>query len=318
MTLKICICIFGALAWLVSLMRIDVYAKKRQHHAKLTIFFLAGLASLPFSFKFYDFCEGHLIAPQSEISPFLYDFGIVGPSEELAKFIIFLVIARLLRTHCDPLICVLQGAAVGVGFALVENFAYAIECTKQGMVFRAIFCTALHSGLTAISAFAYGARSFYKERDWGRATWWFVPVGLFISAYLHGAIDFLVFKDDPWYQIIIMFDIAIGAGLALVLSRTRFLSPYYGHPLRDYEKAAFEEAVRRTASPLPRAMQAFAESLQANQSIDALEAESMKGLDKDQRAQLKTVLRKVGEQRKQTLQASFQCDASFIEGINVW
>jgi hypothetical protein len=89
------------------------------------------------------------------IDDFLTNLIMVGPVEELCKFLVFYLIVRKLDSVREPIDGLLQGATVGLAFALVENVAYAWWYGPEIIPFRSVFNVAGHLSYGALWGMLY-------------------------------------------------------------------------------------------------------------------------------------------------------------------
>jgi RsiW-degrading membrane proteinase PrsW (M82 family) len=87
--------------------------------------FVGSFAILP-ALIVYAFFELLPFAGAQGNGKFLWVWLVNAPLEELTKFLCFYLLSRRLNSIREPLDGLLQGAATGLGFALVENFQYAL------------------------------------------------------------------------------------------------------------------------------------------------------------------------------------------------
>jgi len=99
--------ILSALLWIRLLRTLDIYAVRKRQLKVVPTFFAFGLLSGPFCYVFY---WSNVMYPVlwSESS---YYFLVNGPSEELAKFVVFYIVAKATGSVKDPADAVIQGAS---------------------------------------------------------------------------------------------------------------------------------------------------------------------------------------------------------------
>lgn len=336
------ICGLGALAWFLYLKRVDVYARKRGRKDRTWIYFLAGALSAPLALYLYRWIYLALMDGYGEVSNFLDCIGIIGPTEELSKFLVFFLVTKLFCSIADPMSAVIGGASVGLGFSIVENALYSLDGDALIPAFRSIFNVASHMSWSAIAAFSYGARVFYKDRDWSKRTRWFIPVGLLSASYLHGVIDLLLMSGGYGFYLGIDLYMATFVVLFIAIGKSRKLSPYYGFALKDYGKAlrtiessirrdpknwalhyrrgvyalcggwdeeareAFEDAMLLTENPYPRVMLAYVECMQKAAGAKDFLVDALGPFSEQQRKGLLRDINMVMKARKRALKEASQ------------
>ncbi len=125
------------------------------------------------------------------LSPLVFS-GIAAPLvEESAKAIGVVLIVLLTRNFDNPTDGIVYGAAVGLGFAVTENFIY---CTGVGStmglrdfltlaVGRTFFAAGVH-GLASATFGGFLGFAVLTRKRWQRAAW--TGVGLLAACVLHG------------------------------------------------------------------------------------------------------------------------------------
>ena len=91
----------------------------------LRFVFVGSFAILP-ALLAYSLFENLPFAGAHGNGKFLWVWLVNAPLEELTKFLCFYLLSRRLNSIREPSDGLLQGAATGLGFALVENFQYAL------------------------------------------------------------------------------------------------------------------------------------------------------------------------------------------------
>lgn len=233
----IAIDLMAATLWLRWLWRMDIYARDKHLRKAVPVFFGVGLLSGPLSMLFYSI-NPYATTAIGFVSPDAqYYFAVVGPSEELAKFLIFLALSKLLRSIREPVDAVLQGASVGLGFAIVENLLYGLHVDQVTLLFRSYYSVTDHMAWSALSAFSYGAVVYWYERERRPIKWGLVILGVSTSGFLHGLSDYFVMTSWTTFFLSFVMDVAIVVGLMLALQDSRKLSPYYAYPFSEWKKA---------------------------------------------------------------------------------
>ena len=128
---------------------------------------------------------------------FAYAVLAIGPIEELAKFLPFLLI--LVRTpHFDePMDGVVYASFVALGFALHENYYYLKMLQGPEAIGRAMASPIVHALFSSIWGYAYGYADIHKANRFR------LPIlALILSAFLHGVYDFFTIWISVWTHII--------------------------------------------------------------------------------------------------------------------
>ncbi len=217
--------------WLGWLKRRDIFAVKKGQRKVVPLFVVLGMLSAPLCLPFYAYSPWNSMVA-GEV-PFV--FLVNAPSEELAKFLVFLFLAKKAKSVKDPADAAIQGASVGLGFAIVENVLYSLWIDPVALLFRATVCVAGHMTWTAVSAFSWGAADYYFTGRKPRGAWGYSVLGLCLASLLHAFYNSLPNGDGG--VLLVMFNAAAFAALASGLSDSVKLSPYYNFPLADWRKA---------------------------------------------------------------------------------
>lgn len=142
--------------WLKLITKMDRNRKKKNTEAVFPQLFAFGMLSAGIAVAIYRILPPWLgISGSYLIDNFLTNLIMVGPVEELCKFVVFyLTVSRLdsIRESTDGL---LQGATVGLAFALVENISYAWWYGPEVIPFRSVFNVAGHMSYGALWGMLY-------------------------------------------------------------------------------------------------------------------------------------------------------------------
>lgn len=115
----------------------------------------------------------------------LYATLVIGPVEELAKFLPFILIVPRLAAHDEERDGVIYASFVALGFSLVENFHYLPYLDGTEAVARGFAAPIVHILFASIWGY-YVGRALLD----GRPPWRAAAVSLAVSAVLHGMYDF--------------------------------------------------------------------------------------------------------------------------------
>lgn len=128
---------------------------------------------------------------------FLFSICAIGPIEELAKFIPFLIILTRTPHFDEPLDGVIYASFVALGFALHENIYYLQFLDGNEAIGRAFASPIVHALFASIWGYAYGYADLHRIRR-SSAT----CAALVFSALLHGIYDFFAIWISMWTQIV--------------------------------------------------------------------------------------------------------------------
>lgn len=118
-----------------------------------------------------------------------------GVPEESAKLIMLWLLLRHCREFDERYDGMVYAAAVGLGFACVENVMYVLSAGAgwlQVSVTRAVFAVPGHFAFAIVMGYFYSRNHFdwYRTTLWDKIKVWLYPV------LLHGAYDTLAFSSS--------------------------------------------------------------------------------------------------------------------------
>lgn len=236
-TLLVLIIVLVATAiWLVVLLRIGRgYRDKRQRKAIFIMLVLGCLSILPGWLAYGASIFGLFVSASRYL---WYNFLVVGLTEESVKFMLFVVAALIMKSIRDPYHGMAQGAAVGVGFAAVEDVIYGLDFGVATAFHRA-YSLGFHALSGALWGFAFATAicaASIRRRKW-------IPVFASVvgAAFLHGLFN------AGWGYLLSGYDAArvlpfVVQLIALCLTILGFLyllrrSPYHRYAFSDAEEA---------------------------------------------------------------------------------
>jgi RsiW-degrading membrane proteinase PrsW (M82 family) len=222
-----------SLLWIRWLMAKDAYAVQKGNRHLVLVFFLGGLASGPLCLVFYGLNFFEIFSDSHVIILYLYHFLVVGLSEEGAKLLVFILLARALGSVKDPMDAAIQGAAVGIGFAIIENVLYGLGRGMEVLLYRSFITVPGHMAYTSLAAFGLGAAFWWPQGSEER-TW--LPPGCFAAAVvLHGSYNTLL--DYGLAGPALLLDLAVFVGIIVLIEKARQASPYRGFRKQDWQQA---------------------------------------------------------------------------------
>ena len=200
----------------------------------IAAFFVAGILSVVLTFTLHALNPLPWLAPFVYNVTFLYEVLVTGVIEETAKFLCFLLIAHSLTTVREPQDGVLQGAAVGLGFAFIENIVYFDRFSDLALAVRPIISTGGHMIYGAVWGGLYSAARWSNIRDTDPGAYRVALLGVAATALIHGT-----------YNSIVIYGWLIGAvvdGIILPVVFVLFVyleerSPYRTFPLSQAQWA---------------------------------------------------------------------------------
>ena len=140
--------------------------------------------------------------------------------EESAKLLMLWLLLRNCREFDERYDGLVYAAAVGLGFACVENIMYVLSAGAgwfQVSVTRALFAVPGHFAFAIVMGYFYSRNHFdwYRTTRWDRIKVWLYPV------LLHGAYDTLAFSSGLGYAWSGLISIALLAFCFFLFRATR-------------------------------------------------------------------------------------------------
>jgi RsiW-degrading membrane proteinase PrsW (M82 family) len=114
----------------------------------------------------------------------------IGPIEEIAKMLPFLVIVLRFKAFDEPLDGIIYASFIALGYAATENFHYAEFLTPLEATARGFASPAIHIMFASIWAH-WITRAWLGDGSLVLAT----AIGFSLSALLHGGYDFLILLE---------------------------------------------------------------------------------------------------------------------------
>ena len=111
----------------------------------------------------------------------------IGPIEELAKMLPFLVVVLRFKAFDEPLDGIIYASFIALGYAAVENYFYLEYLTALESAARGFAGPVIH--ILFASIWAHWVTSAYLG---GRSWWGPALLGFLLAAFLHGLYDFMV------------------------------------------------------------------------------------------------------------------------------
>ena len=127
------------------------------------------------------------LADSSTVGLFFYALLAIGPIEEFAKLLPFLLIVVRLDEFDEPLDGIIYASFLGLGYAAVENWQYLDYLTPLEAILRGFASPIVHILFASIWGY-WVARAVMTNRSIAIAA----TLGLAIAAALHGLYDFMV------------------------------------------------------------------------------------------------------------------------------
>ncbi len=141
--------------------------------------------------------DAYALAQESSWALLAYSLLAIGPIEELAKFIPFIVIAVRQPHFDEPLDGVIYASFIALGFSINENQDYLAYMQGWEAVARGIASPIVHVMFASIWGYAYGYADIHSYNRAG-----FTFLALVASMILHGIYDFFSIGLSLWAHVV--------------------------------------------------------------------------------------------------------------------
>lgn len=149
----------------------------------------AGLSKLmylglgPLGLRF----DASALADSDPLGLFAYAMLAIGPIEEIAKLIPFVLVVLRLSVFDEPMDGIIYASFIGLGYAAIENWQYLDYLTVTEAYARGFASPVVHMLFASI-----WGHFIAQARLGGRSVPMAAAIGLGIAACLHGIYDFIV------------------------------------------------------------------------------------------------------------------------------
>lgn len=205
--------------FLINYLRSFDLHEKEPIFKMLVVALWGGIWSVGISLFLYGLIHKLGISRYDNISGAVF---IIGPVEELAKFVALLSSYFLIRKELnEPTDGLIYMACVALGFSLIENYFYAVRTPNSGylLFFRLLISTPLHIFSSVFMGLAFYVLVKFKQG----MQLLFISFGYAIS--IHGLFDGIIFHS--WLMIFLMLVLKLSYNWALsLLSYTTAKSPF--------------------------------------------------------------------------------------------
>ena len=130
------------------------------------------------------------LAEDRPVALLIYALLAIGPIEELAKMLPFLVVVLRFRAFDEPLDGIIYASFIALGYAAVENYHYLAYLNELEAVARGFAGPVIHILFASIWAH-WITRAHLARRSVLKAA----ALGFLVAAALHGLYDFLVLRQ---------------------------------------------------------------------------------------------------------------------------
>lgn len=223
-------------AWIFLISRFDKHRRQKNQTRLLVYFYLIGMGSCIVSAVTYyplSWIVRPLYGGRWDVNYFFYHLLVVGPGEELIKFLAFAFLAVKLGTIKELKDGILQACSTALGFAAVENFKYGWYFGLDILIARFYRATVGHVLLAVIwgAVFAVVFIEYWDEPRKARVK--YILSSLIPAALFHGLGNF--FLEINLFFVSSLVDILTGIIGIFLFTYLRKHSPYRELPLSQYK-----------------------------------------------------------------------------------
>jgi RsiW-degrading membrane proteinase PrsW (M82 family) len=130
------------------------------------------------------------LADSSSLALFAYSMLAIGPIEEFAKMLPFILVVLRFPEFDEPIDGIIYASFIALGYAAVENMLYLEYLTPTEAAARGFAGPVIHLLFASIWGFTIGCAHLRGERLAGG-----IARGFLIAAGLHGLYDFVVMQS---------------------------------------------------------------------------------------------------------------------------
>ncbi|MGI9223022.1 MAG: PrsW family intramembrane metalloprotease [Woeseiaceae bacterium] len=134
--------------------------------------------------------DAMLLADTSTLALFAYSMLAIGPIEEFAKMLPFILVVLRFPEFDEPIDGIIYASFIGLGYAAVENVLYLEYLTPTEAAARGFAGPVIHMLFASIWGFTIGCAQLRGESLAGG-----IARGFLVAAGLHGLYDFVVLQS---------------------------------------------------------------------------------------------------------------------------
>ena len=131
-----------------------------------------------------------LLADTDTLALFAYSMLAIGPIEEFAKMLPFILVVLRFPEFDEPIDGIIYASFIGLGYAAVENVLYLEYLTPTEAAARGFAGPVIHMLFASIWGFTIGCAQLRGEPLAGG-----IARGFLVAAGLHGLYDFVVLQS---------------------------------------------------------------------------------------------------------------------------
>jgi RsiW-degrading membrane proteinase PrsW (M82 family) len=212
-----------SLIWLIFYLQKDLHPEPKK---LIALVFLGGAVITPF----VALIENYLETLSSQDIGLLLSAALI---EELAKLLVFWLLVWKHPAFDEPTDAMIYLITAALGFAAAENILnlFQLGTAELGLYLslisaRFLGATLLHSLASAVLGF-YVARFHFKTKTKGQGHTSLIFKGIIYATLFHAAFNFFISQSQAQGNLLALLIVVIllGAGLAVILTEFRRLSP---------------------------------------------------------------------------------------------
>lgn len=139
--------------------------------------------------------------PKDALEAAVLSFGALAPIEELAKWLVVVLVAFPSRDFNEPMDGIVYAVLIAMGFASVENVVYADRLGLRILLVRTLTAVPAHLAFAIVQGYYVGkAQSEVSHR------FRLLLQGLMLATLLHGLYDLLVLQG--WSRWLVVLGVA--------------------------------------------------------------------------------------------------------------
>lgn len=132
----------------------------------------------------------------------------VGFNEEFIKALTTVFLVRNLKEMDEPIDAIIYATAIGLGFAVIENFSYSLEHGLVNLIVRSFTAVPLHIGLAAVWGYKIAEAKFINKAPYISTMF----TAIVFASVIHAIYDAILFTVD-----MPLLTLAISLAIAIVL-----------------------------------------------------------------------------------------------------
>ena len=132
-----------------------------------------------------------MLGETNTLGLFAYSMLVIGPVEEFAKMLPFVLVVLRFREFDEPIDGIIYASFIALGYAAVENVMYLQYLTAVEAAARGFAAPVVHILFASIWGFTIGC-AFLR----GESLWLGILKGLVLASICHGLYDFIVLQNS--------------------------------------------------------------------------------------------------------------------------